>query len=148
MAIVFPNDSAAYRAARNKLLEHEIALRRQLESVAAELRALPDGGQVREDYTFDRVAPDGTLEAVRMSALFGDRNTLMLYHYMFPRHSTDVRPGPSAAAFAGSLRDGPCPSCTALIDMWDGTMPHFRGLGGNLVARTTSRAASSCCGTA
>ena len=31
------------------------------------------------------------------------------------------------------LADGPCPSCTALIDMWDGTMPHFEGLGGNLV---------------
>lgn len=31
------------------------------------------------------------------------------------------------------LTEGPCPSCTALIDMWDGTMPHFEGLGGNLV---------------
>ncbi len=25
-----------------------------------------------------------------------------------------------------------CPSCTALIDMWEGGMPHFEGLGGNL----------------
>src|SRR5690242_19685042 len=31
------------------------------------------------------------------------------------------------------LQEGPCPSCTALIDMWEGTMPHFEGLGGNLV---------------
>jgi predicted dithiol-disulfide oxidoreductase (DUF899 family) len=30
------------------------------------------------------------------------------------------------------LAKGPCPSCTALIDMWEGTMPHFEGLGGNL----------------
>ena len=30
------------------------------------------------------------------------------------------------------LAEGPCPSCTALIDMWEGTMPHFEGLGGNL----------------
>jgi predicted dithiol-disulfide oxidoreductase (DUF899 family) len=31
----FPNESAEYRAARNKLLEAEIALHRQIEAVAA-----------------------------------------------------------------------------------------------------------------
>ena len=49
-------------------------------------------------------------------------------------HVQDVRPGPSRGALAEvALEEGPCPSCTALIDMWDGTMPHFEGLGGNLV---------------
>ena len=57
----------------------------------------------------------------------------MLYHYMFPRHSGDTRPGPTTGAMAEvPLAEGPCPSCTALIDMWEGTMPHFEGLGGNL----------------
>jgi predicted dithiol-disulfide oxidoreductase (DUF899 family) len=52
---------------------------------------------------------------------------------MFPRHSGDTRPGPTTGAMAEvPLAEGPCPSCTALIDMWEGTMPHFEGLGGNL----------------
>ena len=37
----FPGESAAYRAARDTLLEAEVALRRQIEAVAAERRALP-----------------------------------------------------------------------------------------------------------
>ncbi len=43
MSITFPNESSEYRAARNGLLEQEIALRRQMETVAAGLRALPPG---------------------------------------------------------------------------------------------------------
>ena len=39
--ITYPNESAAYRAARNALLDDEIALRRQIEAVAAKRRALP-----------------------------------------------------------------------------------------------------------
>src|SRR5687768_11101957 len=57
----------------------------------------------------------------------------MIYHYMFPRHPGDKRPGPPTGPTASlPLAEGPCPSCTALIDMWEGTMPHFEGLGGNL----------------
>jgi predicted dithiol-disulfide oxidoreductase (DUF899 family) len=134
VGITFPNETPDYRAARNSLLERELELRRQMESVAADLRALPPGGQVREDYTFDRMGPDGEPEQVKMSTLFGDCDTLMLYHYMFPRHSTDDRPGPSHGTTAElPLHEGPCPSCTALIDTWEGTVPHFEGLGGNLM---------------
>jgi predicted dithiol-disulfide oxidoreductase (DUF899 family) len=134
VGITFPNESPNYRAARNSLLESELALRRHMESVAAELRALPPGGQVPEDYTFERMGANGSPETVTMSSLFGDSDTLMLYQYMFPRHSMDERPGPSHGAFADlPLHEGPCPSCTALIDMWEGTMPHFEGLGGNLM---------------
>jgi hypothetical protein len=44
-----------------------------------------------------------------------------------------ARRRPTAGALANvPLAEGPCPSCTALIDMWDGTMQHFEGLGGNL----------------
>ena len=48
--ISYPNESAAYRAARNALLDDEIALRRQIEAVAAKRRALPPGGEIPEDY--------------------------------------------------------------------------------------------------
>lgn len=129
----FPNETADYRAARDALLRNELALRRQMEAVATELRALPPGGAVPQDYVFERMGAAGP-EPVRLSALFRDRDTLMVYHYMFPRHSEDDRPGPTTGAMAEDpLGEGPCPSCTALLDMWDGTMPHFEGLGGNLV---------------
>jgi predicted dithiol-disulfide oxidoreductase (DUF899 family) len=44
--IHYPNESAEYRAARNALLDDEIALRAQIETVAAKRRALPPGGEV------------------------------------------------------------------------------------------------------
>ena len=119
---------------RDALLASEVALRRQMEAVAAELRALPPGGEVPEDYAFTAIGPDSTPIVMRMSELFRGGDTLMVYHYMFPRHSRDERAGPTRGAFAHRpLEEGPCPSCTALIDMWEGTMPHFEGLGGNLV---------------
>lgn len=110
-----------------------MAPRRQMEAVAAQPRALPRGGEVPEDYRFDCIGADGAPETVRMSGPFRGGDTLMLYHYVFPRHSGDTRPGPARGAMAQvPLEEGPCPSCTALIDMWEGTLPHFQGLGGNL----------------
>ena len=53
MGVTFPNESPEYRAARNKLLQREVSLRREMEAVAAEIRALPRGGSVPEDYEFD-----------------------------------------------------------------------------------------------
>ena len=37
----FPNESAEYRRVRNALLEEEMVLRREIERVAAQRRALP-----------------------------------------------------------------------------------------------------------
>src|SRR5918992_3546685 len=134
MGVTFPNETPEYRSARAALLKREVALRREMEAVAAQLRALPPGGEVPEDYAFDVVGAGGTATVIRMSDLFRGGDTLMMYHYMFPRHSGDARPGPTSGAMANvPLTEGPCPSCTALIDMWDGTMRHFEGLGGNLV---------------
>jgi len=133
MATTFPNETVEYRRARDALLQREVALRREMEAVAAALRALPQGGDVREDYSFDCIGADGAPSKVRLSELFRGGDTLMLYHFMFPRHAQDKRPGPTVGAMAQvPLAEGPCPSCTALIDMWEGTMPHFEGLGGNL----------------
>jgi predicted dithiol-disulfide oxidoreductase (DUF899 family) len=30
--------------------------------------------------------------------------------------------------------EGPCPSCTALLDNWEGAIPHVEGLGANIAA--------------
>jgi len=65
-----------------------------------------------------------------VSELFRGGDTLMPYHYMFPRHAADRRPGPTRGAMAEvPLAEGPCPSCTALIDMWEGTMPEVLSKG-------------------
>jgi predicted dithiol-disulfide oxidoreductase (DUF899 family) len=51
MSVTFPGESAEYRAARDRLLEHEIELRCAMEAVAAARRALPPG-ESPEDYAF------------------------------------------------------------------------------------------------
>jgi predicted dithiol-disulfide oxidoreductase (DUF899 family) len=73
---------------------------------------------------------------VRLSELFRPgTDTLILYHYMFPRHRSDKRPGPSSGPTAQLPVDaGPCPSCTALLDNWEGAVPHVEGLGANIAA--------------
>lgn len=110
MPVAFSNESAEYRVARKALLHREVELRRQMESVAAQLRSLPPGGEVPEDCLFDRIGDDGAPATVRMSELFGDKDTLMLYHFMFPRHTDDHRPGPTRGACAElPLEEGPCP---------------------------------------
>src|SRR5215475_15284279 len=111
MPSLFPNESQEYRLARDALLQQEVELRQQMESVAAQLRALPPGGEVPEDYLFDRIDEDGAAATVRMSELFGDKDTLMIYHYMFPRHAEDSRAGPTHGSLEGRpLEQGPCPS--------------------------------------
>src|SRR5688500_9841169 len=129
MSVRFPKETSEYRDARDALLKREVALRREMEAVAAQLWAMPPGGAVAEDYSFECVGADGMPTTVRLSELFRGGDTLMLYHFMFPRHVEDKRPGPTAGSMAQvPLAEGPCPSCIALIDMWEGTMPHFIGL--------------------
>jgi predicted dithiol-disulfide oxidoreductase (DUF899 family) len=72
-------------------VKREVALRREMEAVAAQLRALPSGGEVPTDYVFDCIGASGMPSKVRLSELFSGGDTLMLYHYMFPRHVQDNR---------------------------------------------------------
>jgi predicted dithiol-disulfide oxidoreductase (DUF899 family) len=51
----FPNESLEYRKARNMLLHAEIELRRKKEEVAKQIRSLPLGGKVKEDYVFEKM---------------------------------------------------------------------------------------------
>jgi predicted dithiol-disulfide oxidoreductase (DUF899 family) len=127
MTISFPGESAAYRAARDRLLERERELRRATEAVAAARRELPPGGVVPEDYVFRGTGADGAEADVRLSDLFaaGDR-TLAIYSFMFPRDPHDDRPGPAEGETARlPLDEGPCPSCTALLDQLDGAAAHL-----------------------
>ncbi|MEU9111329.1 DUF899 family protein [Streptomyces sp. NPDC048483] len=124
--MVFPGESADYRAARNRLLEQEIELRRVTEAVAAARRELPPGGPVPEDYVFQGQGTDGAPAEVRLSELFASGNdSLVIYSYMFPRHPGDKRPGPKSGRTAQlKPEEGPCPSCTALLDQLDGAVEH------------------------
>jgi predicted dithiol-disulfide oxidoreductase (DUF899 family) len=70
MDIAFPGESAEYRAARDRLLDQEIELRRAMEAVAAARRRLPPGGVVLQDYIFQGQGADGGPVEVRLSELF------------------------------------------------------------------------------
>ncbi len=122
--IRFPGESEEYRSARNRLLEAEAGLRRSIEQVAAQRRALPLGGIVPEDYRFEQ-ASDG--REVRFSELFAPgRDTLVVYSFMFPRYSGDSRPGPAEGETARlPLAETPCASCTSILDSLDGAAPHL-----------------------
>jgi predicted dithiol-disulfide oxidoreductase (DUF899 family) len=94
----FPNESDEYRHAREALLAEEIELRRHIERVAEQRRALPPGGVVSKDCRFE-----GENGPVVFSNLFGDKQTLAVYSYMY-----------------GPKREQPCPMCTLLLSAWDG----------------------------
>jgi predicted dithiol-disulfide oxidoreductase (DUF899 family) len=126
MGIELPGESAEYRAARDRLLQQEIDLRRTMEDVAEARRALPRGGQPRVDYVFHTEGPDGAVADVRLSELFAPgKDSLLLYSFMFPRDPGDDTPGPSGGETGRlPLAEGPCPSCTALLDQLDGAAAH------------------------
>jgi predicted dithiol-disulfide oxidoreductase (DUF899 family) len=94
----FPHESADYRVARTTLLAEEIELRRHIERVAAQRRALPPGGEVVGDYRFE--TEDGPTD---FAGLFRDKQTLAVYSFMF-----------------GPARERPCPMCTNLLGAWEG----------------------------
>jgi predicted dithiol-disulfide oxidoreductase (DUF899 family) len=126
MSTMFPGESPEYRAARDRLLEQEIELRRAMENVAAVRRELPPGGIVPENYVFHGAGADCAPTDVRLSELFAPgKDSLVIYNFMFPRHAEDERPGPVSGQTARlPLAEGPCPSCTALLDQLDGAADH------------------------
>lgn len=132
--MIIPNESPDYRAARDHLLAREIELRRATEAVAAARRELPSGGLLKEDYVFDSLASDGAPNKVRFSDLLPPgKRSLVIYNMMFPRHPSDVRPGATRGSTARlPVLEGPCPSCTALLDQLDGAA-RYLAQSGNFV---------------
>ena len=126
MNVTFPGESADYRAARQRLLEHEIQLRREMEAVAMQRRELPPGGLAPEDYVFQGVGADGSAADVRLSELFAPgKAALAIYSFMFPRDPHDDRPGaPGGQTSQLPLAQQPCPSCVAFLDQLEGMVEH------------------------
>ena len=93
-----PNESVEYRQARTALIAGEIELRRHIERVAQQRRALPPGGDVPKNYSF--VGADGP---VSLHDLFGEKDTLVIYSFMY-----------------GPDRVEGCPMCTSQMSSWDG----------------------------
>jgi len=98
----FPNESAKYRSSRKELLKAELALRRQIEKVAALRRKLPPGGEVPQDYVFTSATGP-----VKLSELFGRGNTLVAYSFMY-----------------GPDMKHACPMCTSFLDGLNGNAQH------------------------
>ena len=99
----FPSETNQYRAARKKLLDAELGLRRQVEKVAALRRKLPTGGEAPQDYVF--TSQQGPL---KLSGLFERGSTLLAYSFMY-----------------GPRMKSACPMCTSFLDALDGNAQHL-----------------------
>src|SRR5688500_20335780 len=85
-----------------------MALRRQIERVSAQRRALPPGGLVREDYVFEGLGRGRRPQQIKLSELFAPgKDSLAIYSFMY-----------------GPERDQPCTGCTHTLDSLDGVARH------------------------
>lgn len=94
----FANESADYAKAREALLAEEIEARRHMGRLAAQLRALPEGPAIEENFRF----VDANGEEIGLIEMFGGHDTLVIYHWMY-----------------GPDRERPCPMCTATLGPLD-----------------------------
>ena len=105
MKAKYPNESNEYRAARNQLLQAEVELREKTEAVATLRRAMPLGGEIPEDYVFYNLGN----ESIKLSELFADHDTLLVYSYMLGPEMTD-----------------PCSMCTSILDGLESSLPTIK----------------------
>jgi predicted dithiol-disulfide oxidoreductase (DUF899 family) len=87
----FPGASAEYDKSRKALLAEEIEFRRHMTRLAEQRRALPPGPVITKNYRFR----DEQAFEVGLPHLFGDKDTLVTYFWMY-----------------GPQRERPCPMCT------------------------------------
>jgi predicted dithiol-disulfide oxidoreductase (DUF899 family) len=86
------------------VLAEEIELRRHMERVASQRRALPTGGEIPQDFElFSERGP------IRFSILFGGKDTLIVYSMMY-----------------GPRRESPCPMCTSFLRAFNGIAVNLR----------------------
>src|SRR5438046_10205760 len=86
----FPDESDAYRKAREALLAEEIEFRRHMTRLGEQRRALPPGPVIAKHYRFK----DANGSELGLIHLFGDHDVLVTYFWMY-----------------GPQRDRPCPMC-------------------------------------
>ena len=96
----YPNESDDYRRARAALLAEEIELRRQIQRVAEQRRALPPGAEAK-DYRFSTSRATSSASPTCSAA----RHALHLFLDVGPERE---RPCPMCTSFVGSL-DIPAP---------------------------------------
>jgi predicted dithiol-disulfide oxidoreductase (DUF899 family) len=101
-------------------LKGEIDLRRAMEAAVAARRGGASGLRLSGQ------GPGGSPAPVRLSELFAPgKDSLVIYSMMFPRAADDRSPGPLGGQTALlPLAEGPCSSCTALLDQLDGAAEH------------------------
>ena len=87
----FPGASPDYEASRKALLAEEIEFRRHMTRLCEQRRALPPGPVITKAYRFK----DEQASEVALLDLFGDKDTLVAYFWMY-----------------GPQRERPCPMCT------------------------------------
>ena len=95
----FPGETAEYRKAREALLAEEIEVRRHLTRVSEARQALPPGPVIKSTYRFK----DENAFEVGLRDLFGDKDTLVTYFWMY-----------------GPQRERPCPMCTNFLGAVNG----------------------------
>jgi len=95
----FPGASSDYENARKALLAEEIEFRRHMTRLVEQRQALPPGPVIRKNYRFK----DEQGSEVGLRDLFGDKDTLVTYFWMY-----------------GPQRDRPCPMCTNLLGSVNG----------------------------
>lgn len=101
----FPGASAAYEQARQALLAEEIEFRRHMTRLVEQRRALPPGPVIEKDYRFlDRQGTE-----LGLADLFGDKDTLVTYFWMY-----------------GPARERPCPMCTNWLGAVEGNAADIR----------------------
>src|SRR5216683_6940362 len=89
-------------AARVELLEAEKELTRRSDELARSRQELP-WVRIEKEYRFE--TDEGTAS---LADLFGGRSQLLVYHFMFgPEYTTG------------------CPSCTAIADAFNGSVPYL-----------------------
>src|SRR5580700_1245926 len=101
-----------YRIIRDKLLQAEIALKDQRETVAALRRQLPMGSAVQTDYAFREgpadIHDESPAHDVHLSELFAPgKDRLIVDHLMW-----------------GANDKAPCPMCTMWADGYNAVAPH------------------------
>ena len=116
----FANESAEYASARQSLLASEIEARRVLTALAEQRQALPPGPVIDRDWRFR----DSDGSELGLADLFGDKDTLITYFWMY-----------------GPERQAPCPMCTDTLSGLDGVARNvmkraaFKVLGRSPVSR-------------
>lgn len=111
----FEGEKNEYRKLRDQLLEAEIALKDQRETVAALRRQLPMGPAVATDYVFREGPADihdesqANFKDVRLSELFAPgKDRLIVDHMMW-----------------GANDKSACPMCTMWADGYNAITPHI-----------------------